>query len=249
MMNDYRGILALLSGLAGFVLLVVAVWLVLSKTTEPSRRKRVTPVVMYGALFLVAGLLLWSRRDAMSIAPEHLRVDKAIPTAPASAPITVMVDTSTTAPVGEPKPTEPPAQNPPLAEQTAAVDSIRHHHEIRSDRPIATLASESPHVNERGIEFPTIVFESGSADLTNGSKDALHMLAIELKRRPELKIEIQAYVDSFGPGANNFALTQTRASTIRDFLVVKGVAASRLIAQGFGSPSSSNSPIAFVVRR
>jgi outer membrane protein OmpA-like peptidoglycan-associated protein len=213
---------------------------------------------MYGALFFVAGVLLWSQKGDVADSPERPRAETVIPPVPTSRPETVAVHASSPAHVEEPKQKEPitPAQSPPAEKPrdvalrtNLALDSGLARKETFLDLHATQPASESPRFILDGIQFPKIVFEPGSADLTNQSKAALQTLAAELKRRQELKIEIQAYVASLGPEANNFALTQTRASTIRDFLVVKGVAASRLSAQGFGSPSSSDSPIAFVVRR
>jgi OOP family OmpA-OmpF porin len=102
------------------------------------------------------------------------------------------------------------------------------------------------------IRFPRVTFEEQSADLTLESKTALRRLAKDLTRVPSMSLEIQARVDSVGPEALNYMLTQARAAAVRDFLVDEGVPAERLIARGFGTqpfPQSTNILIAFVVRR
>jgi outer membrane protein OmpA-like peptidoglycan-associated protein len=77
-------------------------------------------------------------------------------------------------------------------------------------------------------------------------------LAMDLQQCPDMRIEIQARVESLGPEVYNYRLTQARASAVRDLLVVEGVPAERLIARGYGTQPlsvSGTSPVAFVVRR
>ncbi|MBI5059181.1 OmpA family protein [candidate division KSB1 bacterium] len=107
---------------------------------------------------------------------------------------------------------------------------------------------------EEPLVFPAVVFYEGSAELTGDSQSALKLLANELAARPELGIlEIQARIDSVGPEAFNYILTQARAAVVRDFLVDEGVPSGRLVARGLGSDAEAcdkdSSPIEFVVRR
>jgi outer membrane protein OmpA-like peptidoglycan-associated protein len=97
-----------------------------------------------------------------------------------------------------------------------------------------------------------VTFEEQTAELSPESEAALKRLARDLMQRPGFNLEIQARVDSVGPEAFNYMLTQARAIAVRDFLVVEGVPAERLIARGFGSepiPEANGQMIAFVVRR
>ena len=87
---------------------------------------------------------------------------------------------------------------------------------------------------------------------SKSSAAGLKRLARDLMDRPGFNLEIQARVDSAGPEAFNFMLTQARAAAVRDYLVEEGVSAERLIARGFGSepiPQANGQLIAFVVRR
>ncbi len=102
------------------------------------------------------------------------------------------------------------------------------------------------------IRFPRVTFEEQTADLSPESAAGLKRLARDLMDRPGFNLEIQARVDSAGPEAFNFMLTQARAAAVRDYLVEEGVSAERLIARGFGSepiPQANGQLIAFVVRR
>jgi outer membrane protein OmpA-like peptidoglycan-associated protein len=103
------------------------------------------------------------------------------------------------------------------------------------------------------IEFPEIQFASGTADLTYDSQMALCTLATKLTYDHTSGIlEIQARVDSVGPEAFNFVLTQARAEAVRDYLISEGVPAERLVAVGRGTEGQNDtiadSGIEFVVR-
>ena len=117
--------------------------------------------------------------------------------------------------------------------------------------PVRT-SSRLARASKANIQFPRVTFEEQSADLTAESQLGLRRLARELTRDPDVNLEILARVDSVGPEALNYMLTQARAVAVRDFLVVEGVPAERLIARGFGTqpfPQGTNNLIAFVVRR
>src|SRR5690606_16812763 len=51
---------------------------------------------------------------------------------------------------------------------------------------------------------------------------------------PELKIEIRSHTDSRGSHAYNDELSDRRAKSTREWLINKGVSASRLTAKGYG---------------
>jgi outer membrane protein OmpA-like peptidoglycan-associated protein len=50
----------------------------------------------------------------------------------------------------------------------------------------------------------------------------------------EIKVEIEGHTDASGSEAHNLKLSQQRAESVRDYLVSKGVEASRLVAKGYG---------------
>lgn len=87
-----------------------------------------------------------------------------------------------------------------------------------------------------------VYFETGSANLTENSETVLNDVATELKRYPELNIEIQAYTDSRGSDALNQKISEDRAQSVRTYLVNKGVSADKLSAKGYGeaNPVASN---------
>lgn len=80
-----------------------------------------------------------------------------------------------------------------------------------------------------------IAFESGSADMTDESRERLDQLAAFLRAHPELdQVEVQGHTDDVGSKENNMELSQRRAETVRDYLVQQGIASDRLAAEGYG---------------
>jgi len=57
-----------------------------------------------------------------------------------------------------------------------------------------------------------------------------------------VEIEIRGYTDSLGNDNANLMLSQERANTVMQYLFAKGVAASRMLARGYGEkdPIASN---------
>jgi OOP family OmpA-OmpF porin len=81
----------------------------------------------------------------------------------------------------------------------------------------------------RGVEFAT-----ASATLTEGSRPILDGVADDLKIHPLVRVELQGHTDSRGADAYNLDLSQRRADSVREYLINRGVNASRLEAKGYG---------------
>jgi len=88
-----------------------------------------------------------------------------------------------------------------------------------------------------------VLFESNSDILTIESLDVLDSIATVLQAHPDIPINIEGHTDASGETANNLALSQLRANSVRDYLVDRGVSIYRLKAYGFGEgvPVSENS--------
>jgi outer membrane protein OmpA-like peptidoglycan-associated protein len=79
-----------------------------------------------------------------------------------------------------------------------------------------------------------INFENNSAELKEESISVLNETARALIAAPEIKAEVQAYTDSAGPEEYNLKLSKKRAASVRDYLVLQGVAEDQLEAKGYG---------------
>jgi len=84
----------------------------------------------------------------------------------------------------------------------------------------------------RGVNF-----KSGSAEMTFDSYQAIEPLIAQLKKYPEVTIEIRGHSDSMGNYAKNMEISQQRADSGRRYLISKGIDSNRVSAAGFGSAS------------
>ncbi len=103
-------------------------------------------------------------------------------------------------------------------------------------------------VNSRGCELQAnikldhVQFKTGTAVLSADSRNILDHVADVLKQNPHLNFEVAGHTDSTGNYQANVNLSQQRANSVRNHLINKGVAASRLSAKGYGpdKPVASN---------
>jgi outer membrane protein OmpA-like peptidoglycan-associated protein len=67
-------------------------------------------------------------------------------------------------------------------------------------------------------------------------------LADLMKKRPDARIQVQAFTNSRGSTAHNQQLSQQRAEAVQQALIERGVPASRISAEGRGEmqPIASN---------
>jgi OmpA-OmpF porin, OOP family len=55
-----------------------------------------------------------------------------------------------------------------------------------------------------------------------------------LNEYPNIEIEMSAHTDSKGSDQYNFTLSDNRAKSVREYIISKGIAATRIISQGYG---------------
>jgi outer membrane protein OmpA-like peptidoglycan-associated protein len=87
-----------------------------------------------------------------------------------------------------------------------------------------------------------IVFQAGKAALMASSMPVLDELANDLQLCADTDVHVQGHTDADGDADANLALSVARAETVVAELVKRGVAESRLYAEGFGEsdPVASN---------
>ncbi len=92
------------------------------------------------------------------------------------------------------------------------------------------------------LAVKAVQFETGKATLLAKSNKVLDDVADVLNRYPEYSLNINGHTDNVGDDKLNQSLSERRAKTCYDYLVKKGVAASRLASAGYGEsrPVASN---------
>ena len=80
-----------------------------------------------------------------------------------------------------------------------------------------------------------VEFDADRATLRADADPLVEQIATLLHDEPGLRLSIEGHTDASGDPGQNRALSRQRAETVRAALIVKGIDASRLLAQGFGA--------------
>jgi outer membrane protein OmpA-like peptidoglycan-associated protein len=80
-----------------------------------------------------------------------------------------------------------------------------------------------------------VLFTTGQATILPGAQAQLNQVADALKTQAEHHFTVEGHTDNQGTDAINNDLSNRRANAVRDYLVVRGVAAAAITAQGVGS--------------
>ena len=81
----------------------------------------------------------------------------------------------------------------------------------------------------------SVLFATGQATILPGAQAQLNQVADALKTQAEHHFTVEGHTDNQGTDAINNDLSNRRANAVRDYLVVRGVAATAITAQGAGS--------------
>ncbi len=90
-----------------------------------------------------------------------------------------------------------------------------------------------------------VTFDVGSATLQPAFRATLDKVAQSMIDYPQSLIDVYGHTDSTGSDAFNQRLSEQRATTVMNYLISRGVPASRLRSQGFGEtmPVASNDSV------
>lgn len=80
-----------------------------------------------------------------------------------------------------------------------------------------------------------VLFATGQATILPGAQAQLNQVADALKTQAEHHFTVEGHTDNQGTDAINNDLSNRRANAVRDYLIVRGVSADAITAQGFGS--------------
>lgn len=148
--------------------------------------------------------------------------EKPIPNQYFAAPAVIVSNNKT---IVAPKPIVKPTEKPKVApaKPTPVVAATKS---ILATPPKDTLQKYIP---------KNIFFEQSTSKMYNDSQAELDHLAMMLKNYPSAKLIIEGHTDNVGDAALNQKLSDERAQAVKDYLVEKGILATRLTAKGYGS--------------
>jgi outer membrane protein OmpA-like peptidoglycan-associated protein len=86
------------------------------------------------------------------------------------------------------------------------------------------------------LGIQNIQFDTGSAEIrtTDGSIERLDRVAAVLLANPGSAVTITGHTDDVGSNADNQALSEARANTVRNYLIAAGIDGAQLTAVGAG---------------
>lgn len=95
------------------------------------------------------------------------------------------------------------------------------------------------------VVLNNIFFETASSQIQRESVPELEKLVNLLKRAPDLRIEVSGHTDNTGNPQSNQKLSEDRAKSVKEYLISKGIAASRIEAKGYGQeqPIATNNSV------
>lgn len=146
-------------------------------------------------------------------------------------PTVAPTPTATPAPTVTPPPPPPP---PPPAPTPVPVPPTP----TKTDEEVfASWTLED--LNERVRPLDNVLFDYDSADLTEASRSILQKNTLWLQKWASTRVTIEGHADSRGTNEYNFALSERRAASVRDYLVSLGVSASRIaiVSKGEEQPT------------
>ncbi len=84
------------------------------------------------------------------------------------------------------------------------------------------------------IVLDDVAFAYRSGALRDEAKAILDNVAEQLRRKPGVQVMVTGHTDNIGSAGYNLKLSAARAKSVSDYLVAKGIAASRLSSRGAG---------------
>lgn len=109
-----------------------------------------------------------------------------------------------------------------LDQQAKELEQIPDTHvEKKEDRLVVTMSD-------------SVLFDENSAGLKSEAKDTLNQMADVMVRHPDSDILVKGHTDSSGSEAYNQELSERRAKMVQNYMITRGVSASRITSIGFG---------------
>ena len=108
------------------------------------------------------------------------------------------------------------------------------------------LEVELQRIPDEPILLPEILFDLAKWDLKPQFEDSLQGLIETMDANPNIVVELGAHTDARGNDEANDILSQKRAESVVDYLILRGIDPGRLFAKGYGEsvPRTLNADLA-----
>lgn len=118
---------------------------------------------------------------------------------------------------------------------------------VKPSKVIAKVEMEVPAVETASdlktgqtVELQQIYYEFGRYNIKTSAQNELDRVVDLMRQYPEMEIDLNAHTDSRGTDAYNQWLSEARAKSAVDYIVSKGIDASRITAKGYGESQPVN---------
>ena len=119
-----------------------------------------------------------------------------------------------------PVPTPPPPPPPPPPTPSPVVSSPLTEDQVFAKWTLEDLNAQKP--------LDDVLFAYDSAEISEAGRTVLQKNTVWLQKWITTKVTVEGHADSRGTNEYNFALSERRAASVRDYLVSLGVSASRI---------------------
>ena len=113
-------------------------------------------------------------------------------------------------------------------------DTVADTQDLCPNTPAGTRVDFTGCVENAAITLRGVNFKLDSEELLPESSGILDVVANTLSSHQEVTVEVGGHTDSQGDEAYNLDLSTRRASTVREYLIAKGVPAANLTSNGYG---------------
>jgi outer membrane protein OmpA-like peptidoglycan-associated protein len=79
-----------------------------------------------------------------------------------------------------------------------------------------------------------VLFDTGKSELNSGASRKLDQLAQFLSEHKDRRVQIDGFTDSVGSDSYNQELSQRRANAVKNALLTRGIASTRINTEGYG---------------
>lgn len=104
--------------------------------------------------------------------------------------------------------------------------------------PVTVLIE--PIIINKAIRLDNIYYDYDKWDIRPDAAIELDKLVLVMKENPEINIELSSHTDSRGRDKYNMTLSQKRAQSAVDYIISRGIDASRIYAKGYGESKLLN---------